>query len=155
MNTELEIRKGLEQHRLKLDDLVKHLKYINRLLEISKWLTFGLYLAFAISIYLADIMHLRTFLESATGSMIGFSFYLVVCFMLAYVLAGIKHAAYSHMALFGRVVLIVAVVVSMGLMAEVFQSSGNQDMKARAIAENSAEFKALVNDKPGAVVSNH
>jgi hypothetical protein len=154
MYNELEIRKQIQQQQIKLDDLIKHLKYINRLLEVSKWLTFGLYLAFAISIYLADIMHLRTFIESATGSTIGFSFYLVVCFMLAYVLAGIKHAAYSHMALFGRVVLIVAIVVSMGLMAEVFQSSGNQDMKARTIAENSAEFKALVNTQNPATVTD-
>lgn len=154
MNTELEIRRRLEQHQTKYSELLHHLKYINRLLEVSKWLTFGLYLAFAISIYLADIMHLRSFIESATGSMIGFTFYLVVCFMLAYVLAGIKHAAYSHMALFGRVVLIVAVVVSMGLMAEVFQSAGNQDMKARTIAESSAEFKALINDKPAPANNN-
>lgn len=148
MNSEIELRKKIEWHLAKIADLNKHLAYIDGLLSASKWLTFLLFLAFTLSLYLGDILHLQTLITSFMGSAPGFLFYLLVCLLLAYVLAGIKHAAYSHMAMFGRVLAIVAVVVSMGLLAEVFQSSGNQDTKARAIAENSAEFKAAVNANP-------
>jgi hypothetical protein len=148
MNTEIEIRKKIEWHLAKIADLKKHLAYIDGLLATSKWLTFLLFLAFTLSLYLGDILHLQTLITSFMGSAPGFSFYLIICLMLAYVLAGIKHAAYSHMAMFGRVLAIVAVVVSMGLLAEVFQSSGNQDTKARVVMENSAEFKAAVNANP-------
>ncbi|MDQ5768499.1 hypothetical protein [Thiothrix subterranea] len=148
MNTEIEIRKKIEWHLVKIADLRRHLAYIDGLLATSKWLTFLLFLAFTLSLYLGDILHLQTLITSFMGSAPGFSFYLIICLMLAYVLAGIKHAAYSHMAMFGRVLAIVAVVVSMGLLAEVFQSSGNQDTKARVVMENSAEFKAAVNANP-------
>ena len=114
MNTEIEIRKKLEWHLAKITDLKKHLAYIEGLLAMSKWLTFLLFLAFTLSLYLGDILHLQTLITSFIGSAPGFVFYLIICLMLAYVLAGIKHAAYSHMALFGRVLAIVAVVVSMG-----------------------------------------
>lgn len=148
MNTEIEIRKKIEWHLAKIADLKKHLAYIDGLLATSKWLTFLLFLAFTLSLYLGDILHLQTLITSFMGSAPGFSFYLIICLLLAYVLAGIKHAAYSHMAMFGRVLAIVAVVVSMGLLAEVFQSSGNQDTKARVVMENSTEFKAAVNANP-------
>ncbi len=148
MNTEIALRKKIAWHLAKIADLNKHLAYIDGLLSASKWLTFLLFLAFTLSLYLGDILHLQTLITSFMGSAPGFVFYLVICLLLAYVLAGIKHAAYSHMAMFGRVLAIVAVVVSMGLLAEVFQSSGNQDTKARAIAENSVEFKAAVNSNP-------
>lgn len=148
MNTEIEIRKKIEWHLAKIADLNKHLAYIDGLLATSKWLTFLLFLAFTLSLYLGDILHLQTLITSFMGSAPGFSFYLIICLMLAYVLAGIKHAAYSHMAVFGRVLAIVAVVVSMGLLAEVFQSSGNQDTKARVVMENSTEFKVAVNANP-------
>lgn len=148
MNTEIEIRKKIEWHLAKIADLNKHLAYIDGLLAMSKWLTFLLFLAFTLSLYLGDMLHLQTLITSFMGSVPGFIFYLLICLLLAYVLAGIKHAAYSHMAIFGRVLAIVAVVVSMGLLAEVFQSSGNQDSKARVVAENSTEFKAAVNANP-------
>ena len=148
MNTEIEIRKKIEGHLAKIADLNKHLAYIDGLLATSKWLTFLLFLAFTLSLYLGDILHLQTLVTSFMGSAPGFSFYLMICLMLAYVLAGIKHAAYSHMAMFGRVLAIVAMVVSMGLLAEVFQASGNQDTKARVVMENSTEFKAAVNANP-------
>lgn len=148
MNTEIEIRKKITGHLTKIADLKQHLAYIDGLLASSKWLTFLLFLAFTLSLYLGDMLHLQTLISSFMGSVPGFIFYLLICLLLAYVLAGIKHAAYSHMAIFGRVLAIVAVVVSMGLLAEVFQSSGNQDTKARVVAENSAEFKAAVNTNP-------
>jgi hypothetical protein len=144
LETDLKIN-GLKEQ---LADLEKHGSYINHLLNVSKWLTLLLYFAFALSLYLGDILHLQTLITSFMGSAIGFVFYLVICAILAYVLAGIKHAAYSHMALFGRVVLIIAVVVSMGLLAEVFQSSANQDTKARAITHDSPEYQQLIQRNP-------
>lgn len=144
LETDLKISSLKEQ----LADLEKHGAYINHLLNVSKWLTLLLYFAFALSLYLGDILHLQTLITSFMGSAIGFVFYLVICAILAYVLAGIKHAAYSHMALFGRVVLIIAVVVSMGLLAEVFQSSANQDTKARAITQDSPEYQQLIQRNP-------
>lgn len=143
MNT-LEMDLRIEGFKEQLADLEKHGAYINHLLNVSKWLTLLLYFAFALSLYLGDILHLQTLITSFMGSAIGFVFYLLICAILAYVLAGIKHAAYSHMALFGRVVLIIAVVVSMGLLAEVFQSSANQDTKARAITQASPEYQQLI-----------
>ncbi|MEZ5450332.1 MAG: hypothetical protein R3E89_15640 [Thiolinea sp.] len=150
---DFELKKRMAANREELHRLQHHLAYIERLLNVSKWLTFLLYLAFCLSLYLGDILHLQSLLTSFIGSAPGFVFYAVVCLMLAYVLAGIKHAAYSHFALFGRVVLIIAVVVSMGLLAEVFQSSGNQDTKARAVAEASREYQVLVNHNPAEAVA--
>lgn len=144
LETDLKINGFKEQ----LADLEQHGRYINHLMQVSKWLTLLLYFAFALSLYLGDILHLQTLITSFMGSAIGFVFYLVICALLAYVLAGIKHAAYSHMALFGRVVLIIAVVVSMGLLAEVFQSSANQDTKARAITQDSPEYQQLIQRNP-------
>ena len=57
MNTEIEIRKKLEWHLAKITDLKKHLAYIEGLLAMSKWLTFLLFLAFTLSLYLGDILH--------------------------------------------------------------------------------------------------
>lgn len=153
LETDLKINGFKEQ----LADLEQHGSYINHLLNVSKWLTLLLYFAFALSLYLGDILHLQTLITSFMGSAIGFVFYLVICailaYVLAYVLAGIKHAAYSHMALFGRVVLIIAVVVSMGLLAEVFQSSANQDTKARAITQDSPEYQQLIQRNPAQAIA--
>lgn len=149
LETDLKINSLKEQQA----DLEKHGSYINHLLNVSKWLTLLLYFAFALSLYLGDILHLQTLITSFMGSAVGFVFYLVICALLAYVLAGIKHAAYSHMALFGRVVLIIAVVVSMGLLAEVFQSSANQDTKARAITQDSSEYQQLIQRNPTGAIA--
>ncbi len=148
MMHELQIRKEIADLQKQRSEHQRHLRYIDHLLDISKWLTFGLYLAFTLSLYLGDILHIQTLITSFLGSMPGFIFYLVICIALAYVLAGIKHAAYSHFAMFGVVAAIVVVVIAMGLMAEVFQSSGNQDTKARAIAQSNPEYQRIVNTRP-------
>lgn len=73
LETELRINSLKEQQA----DLEKHGSYINHLLSVSKWLTLLLYFAFALSLYLGDILHLQTLITSFMGSAIGFVFYLV------------------------------------------------------------------------------
>ena len=156
MTNELEVRRKIEALRVELDSKQEHLSYLDRLLGASKWLTFLLYLAFALSLYVGDIWHLQTLLTSFMGGAFGMVFFSVIAVLLAYVLAGTKHAAYTHFSMFKTVKLVLLVAVFTGIMAEVFNSSGVQDIKARAITDSSKEYSSLVqsNTETGVNVSS-
>lgn len=131
-----------------LPKLAKHLQKIDDALKSAKVLTLLLYFAFAISLWLGDVMHLNTLITSFLGSFIGFLFYLVICALLAYVLAQIKHLAYVHMSYFGSVSTIVLLCATMGITAEWYTSSGNQSAKARNVYESSPEYQNLIKRDP-------
>ncbi|PID48691.1 MAG: hypothetical protein CR991_10280 [Proteobacteria bacterium] len=144
----IELQKRIAATETDQQELQVHYAYLQRLLKVCMWLTFLLYLAFAISLYLGDVFHLQSLLATFVGSWLGGGLYVVICILLAYVLSGAKHAAYTHFSLFKTALVVVAVTVSMGLLAEVFQSSANQVAKAKVLTESSAEYRTLVNQNP-------
>ena len=152
-NNQYLIKAQIEKTEGKLHALVAHKHRIEDGLDIFRWVTLALYLAFTLSLYIGDIMHLRTIFESFVSSIVGFILYLVIAIGLAYALAAFKHNFYCHRGLHGGAFAMVLVVMIMGLMAEVFQSGAQQDVKARAGATTSAEYQTLLQSNPAALLN--
>ncbi len=144
MNLELQARRRIETANATLNRLTTLLGGIDRLLNISRILTFLMLLGFALALYVGDIWYIENYIKNLDGGYVGLIFFTAIAFMLAYVLSGSKHAIYIHSSLFRVSKWILIAVVMMGLFAEVFNSSGVQDMKARSVSENSTEHKALI-----------
>ncbi len=153
MNTELEARLNLETLQAEQHDKQAHLHSLDRQLKWAKVLTFCLYLAFAMALYVGDVWNLQTIITSFVSGAFGIVFFGVIAVLLAYVLAGTKHAAYTHFSMYKTVKLILLVAAFTGIMAEVFNSSGVQDVKARAVTQNNAEYQALSHASAGSGVS--
>ncbi len=152
-NNQYLIKAQIEKTEGKLHALVAHKHRIEDGLDIFRWVTLALYLAFTLSLYIGDIMHLRTIFESFVSSIVGFVLYLVIAIGLAYALAAFKHNFYCHRGLHGGAFAMVLVVMIMGLMAEVFQSGAQQDVKARAGAATSSEYQTLLQSNPAALLN--
>lgn len=144
MTDAIEAKKNIQFRLEELNEERKHLAYIDHLLAYSKWLTFGLYLMFALSLYVGNVFHIEATLTKYAGSEVGLGAYLIICVLLAYQLSGTKHAAYTHFSMFKTTFGIVAVVICMGLLAEWITSADMQDTKARVTTENNAEYQNLV-----------
>lgn len=148
------ILKGqIRQFEDKLADLIAHQAQILSGLTIFRWVTLLLYLAFTLSLYVGDVMNIQTLFDSFLGSFIGFALYLLIAVGLAYSLASFKHNFYVYRGIHGGAFAIVIVVIMMGLTAEIFQSSGQQDVKARAGAESSGQYQATLKQSPTAILS--
>lgn len=148
------ILKGqIRQLEDKLADLIAHQAQILNGLTIFRWVTLLLYLAFTLSLYVGDVMNIQTLFDSFLGSFIGFALYLLIAVGLAYSLASFKHNFYVYRGIHGGAFAIVIVVIMMGLTAEIFQSSGQQDVKARAGAESSGQYQATLKQSPIAILS--
>ncbi len=150
------IEKRLQLLREQLTELEQHGKGVNLFLNLAMLLTFLFYLAFALNFYLGDMLHLGVYLQGDTPAIVGAAFLGFISFLLSLVLAGIKHTAYHDFALYGRrLKYIVFAVIFFALFAEVFQSSSNQDTKAKVLVESSAEFQNLNKPvQPSIVVSS-
>ena len=127
-----------------LSEQQQHRSDILKGLTIFKVVTVLLYLAFTLQLYIGDIMHLKSLFEAYTSSMVGFGLYLGISILLAIGLAQFKHLFYVHAGRHTTPIIMVLVVVGMGLTAEIFQSSGQQDIKARVSATNSLEYQTLL-----------
>ncbi len=148
------ILKGqIRQLEDKLADLIAHQGQILSGLTIFRWVTLLLYLAFTLSLYVGDVMNIQTLFDSFLGSFIGFALYLLIAVGLAYSLASFKHNFYVFRGIHGGAFAIVIVVILMGLTAEIFQSSGQQDVKARAGAESSQQYQTTLQQSPTAALS--
>lgn len=145
MNNQRIIERKIENFTDEQTEKKTHLTYLNRLLFVSFVLTFLLYLAFSLSLYVGDIFKLQTIIDSFLGGAFGLAFFAIISLLLAFVLAGTKHAAYLHFSMFRTVKIILLLMVFTGILAEVFNSSGVQDSKARTINSGNAEYNALVN----------
>ena len=150
------IEKRLQLLREQLAELEQHGKGVNLFLNLAMLLTFLFYLAFALNFYLGDMLHLGVYLQGDAPAIAGAAFLGFISFLLSLVLAGIKHTAYHDFALYGRrLKYIVFAVIFFALFAEVFQSSSNQDTKAKVLVESSAEFQNLNKPvQPSIVVSS-
>lgn len=147
------IKGRIEQQTDKRHQLTIHLHNIERGLTVFRVVTFLMYIAFTLSLYVGDVMHLQTLLESFLGSFLGFGLYLSIAIGLAYSLASFKHNFYTHRGIHGGALIMVGVVMIMGLTAEVFQASGQQDVKMRVSAENSQEYQQMVSQNPTALLN--
>jgi len=153
MTTELESRLNLEGLQVELKEKQQHLAGLDSQLKWAKVLTFCLYLAFAMALYVGDIWNLQTIITSFVSGSFGIVFFGVIAVLLAYVLAGTKHAAYTHFSMYKTVKLVLLVAAFTGIMAEVFNSAGVQDVKARAVTKTDAEYQALSAVNAGAGVN--
>ncbi len=152
-NNQYLVKAQLQKTEQKLSELRYHKENIEYGLDVFRWVTLALYLAFTLSLYIGDIMHLRTIFESFSSSLVGFILYLVIAIGLAFALSSFKHNFYTHRGIHGGAFAMVIIVMIMGLMAEVFQSGGQQDVKARAGAANSQEYNALLTNSPTALLN--
>lgn len=141
---------GLQQD---LGDKQKHLKQLDGLLRWSFVLTFLLYFAFALSLYVGDIFNIKSIIQSFVGGAYSLVFFSVIAALLAYVLAATKHVAYKHFSMFKTVKIIVLLMVFTGILAEVFNSGGVQDSKARSIASGNQEYQTLINEGSSGSIS--
>lgn len=146
-NRAFEIRSRIESQLSNKAQLDKHQARLMSVLTHSFSLTFLLYLAFTITLYLGDVMLIKTMLSS-WGEIPGFIFYLIIASLLAFVLAKIKHLTYLHGSMFGNSIIIVAMLIVTGVVFESFQTATQQDMKARKTAEASTEHQNAVNADP-------
>lgn len=137
----------------KLIEMREHLASILKGLTIFRWVTLLLYLAFTLSLYVGDVMNIKTLFNSFVGSFIGFALYLMIAIGLAYSLASFKHNFYVYRGIHGGAMPMVIVVILMGLTAEIFQSSGQQDVKARAGAAASQQYQNMLQQSPTASLS--
>ena len=145
-STTLITRRKIASLNTDLLEKMAHLKQLDQLLRWSFVLTFLLYFAFALSLYVGDIFNIRSIIQSFIGGAYSLAFFSVIAALLAYVLAATKHVAYKHFSMFKTVKIIVLLMVFTGILAEVFNSGGVQDSKARAINSGNAEYTALVNE---------
>ena len=146
-NREFEIRSKIEHKRAQKSEITEHKDKLTRSLNESFVLTFLLYLAFTVSLYLGNFMQIKTLFNSF-GETLGFAFYLIIAALLAFVLARIKHLTYVHSGLFGHSMIIVVLLIVTGVTFESFQMSAQQDMKATKSAENSKEYQAAIGVDP-------
>lgn len=137
----------------KLSEMREHQASILKGLTIFRWVTLLLYLAFTLSLYVGDVMNIKTLFDSFVGSFIGFALYLMIAIGLAYSLASFKHNFYVYRGIHGGAMPMVFVVILMGLTAEIFQSSGQQDVKARAGAAASQQYQTMLQQSPNVALS--
>lgn len=137
----------------KLSEMREHQASILKGLTIFRWVTLLLYLAFTLSLYVGDVMNIKTLFDSFVGSFIGFALYLMIAIGLAYSLASFKHNFYVYRGVHGGALPMVFVVILMGLTAEIFQSSGQQDVKARAGAAASQQYQTMLQQSPNVALS--
>ena len=62
-----DLRNKIADYQSEIDDKSDHLNNLDKMLTVSMWLTFLLYLAFALSLYVGDIWHLQTLISSFAG----------------------------------------------------------------------------------------
>jgi flagellar motor switch/type III secretory pathway protein FliN len=149
------LKAKLDKTAQSLNELNNHKANIEYGLSVFRWVTLALYLAFTLSLYIGDIMHLRALFDSFASSSVGFILYLIIAAGLAFALSSFKHSFYTHRGLNGGAFFMVLVVMLMGLMAEVFQSGAQQDIKARAGAANSDEYRTILANNPTTLLNSY
>lgn len=122
------------------------------LLKLGFVLTFLLYLAFNMNLYLGDALSWKHYFNDWQATA-GFLFMSVIVVLMALFLAWVKHHAYLHFGLYGSIALIVTTVIGFALFAEFFTSSANQDAKSNIQLSGNAAYQQSVNYNPLAGVS--
>jgi cytochrome bd-type quinol oxidase subunit 2 len=132
-----------KQAELLQQQLVEHRQHNHRALKLLKLgliLTFLLYLAFALHLYLGDALSWAAYFMT-WQSIVGFFFMLSIIVLTALFLAWVKHHAYLHFGFYGSVTMIVVTVIGFALFAEFFSSSASQDAKSSIQLERSSAFQ--------------
>lgn len=115
----------------------------SKLLLLAMLITFLLYLAFNLHLYLGDPLTWSAYFVEWTAT-IGFLFMLGLVVLMAAFLSWVKHHAYLHFGFYGSVSLVVVTVIGFALFAEFFSSSASQDAKSNAMLERSSAYKSTL-----------
>lgn len=115
----------------------------SKLLTLAMLITFLLYLAFNLHLYLGDPLTWSAYFNEWTAT-IGFLFMLGLVILMAAFLSWVKHHAYLHFGFYGSVTLVVVTVIGFALFAEFFSSSASQDAKSNAMLERNSAYKATL-----------
>lgn len=115
----------------------------SKLLWLAMLITFLLYLAFNLHLYLGDPLTWAAYFVEWTAT-IGFLFMLGLVVLMAAFLSWVKHHAYLHFGFYGSVTLVVVTVIGFALFAEFFSSSASQDAKSNAMLERNSAYKATL-----------
>ncbi|SKA72376.1 hypothetical protein SAMN02745130_01054 [Thiothrix eikelboomii] len=132
-----------KQAELLQQQLAEHRQHNHRALKLLKLgfiLTFLLYLAFALHLYLGEPLSWAAYFTT-WQSTVGFFFMLSIIVLTALFLAWVKHHAYLHFGFYGSVTMIVVTVIGFALFAEFFSSSASQDAKSNIQLERSSAFQ--------------
>ncbi len=138
-NISLETRK----RELMAEQLDQHKEQQNRasqLLKLAMLITFLLYLAFNVHLYLGDPLTWEHYFNDGYAAA-GFLFMLGLAVLMAGFLSWVKHHAYLHFGLYGSVPLIVFTVIGFALFAEFFSSSATQDAKSNISLQNNQAYQ--------------
>lgn len=122
------------------------------LLKLGFVLTFLLYLAFNMHLYLGDALSWKHYFNDWQATT-GFIFMSTIVVLMALFLAWVKHHAYLHFGLYGSITLIVVTVIGFALFAEFFSSSANQDAKSNIQLAGNAAYQQSVNFNPASAIS--
>lgn len=115
----------------------------SKLLWLAMLITFLLYLAFNLHLYLGDPLTWSAYFTELTAT-VGFLFMLGLVVLMAAFLSWVKHHAYLHFGFYGSVGLVVVTVIGFALFAEFFSSSASQDAKSNAMLERSSAYKSTL-----------
>lgn len=119
----------------------------DQLLMLGFALTFLLYLAFALHLYLGDATTWKHYFVDWQAST-GFVFMLTIASLMSLFLAWVKHHAYLHFGLYGSVTLIVVTVIGFALFAEFFSSSASQYAKSHVLLQSNAAYQQTLGFNP-------
>jgi hypothetical protein len=122
------------------------------LLKLGFVLTFLLYLAFNMHLYLGDALSWKHYFND-WQAITGFVFMSTIVVLMALFLAWVKHHAYLHFGLYGSITLIVVTVIGFALFAEFFSSSANQDAKSNIQLAGNAAYQQSVTFNPASAIT--